>query len=296
MIKIDRIFLFGDSFVEGQGTYESVSDRGEYLEADLPFKEIGNWRKQNSWNKFIEERTRCQVFNNAKQGSDNYGQFSQLNVLLETLTPNDLVIFGFTSKLRDSGVSIQYAFNQIHDNKSLLHRENPLGKQIAWQKNLLEIEKYNTNLDGHVQYKNEYEKKFTKEYVEEFFTTILDEQVYETIAQSNYIFYQNWFKKKGLNIIFFDIFEKYIDENFTKPGFNVDNDMYISYESKSLTDVLYEYEDKKIKESDKFRIWEWGMYKPLQVIHANQHGYKIFVDYLFENFLDKRYEFKTNPL
>jgi hypothetical protein len=67
--------------------------------------------------------------------------------------------------------------------------------------------------------------------------------------------------------------------------------MYISYKSKSLTDVLYEYEDKYIKESDKVSLWEWGQYKPKQTTHANQHGYKIFIDYLFNNFLNKKYEF-----
>lgn len=291
MKKINRIFLFGDSFVEGQGVYEWVDNMGNFIEPNLPINDISEWRKENSWNKFIKEKTNCEVINNAKQGSDNYSQFVDLNKLITKLKPTDLVLFGFTSKLRDSGFSINYAFTQDYHGDPLLHQHNPLRNQIAWEKSLLYLDKYCTDLDGHSHYIDEFEKEFTKEYVEQFFSSVLDEQVFETIAQSNYLFYQNWIKKKGLNVIFFDIFEKYIDEKFVKPSFNVDTEIYISYKSKSLTDVLYEYEDKHIKETDKVSLWEWGQYKPKQTIHANQHGYKVFIDYLFDNFINKKYEF-----
>lgn len=291
MKKINRIFLFGDSFVEGQGTYDRITREGNFLEPDgYELDALSNWRKENSWNKFIKEKTNCEVINEARQGSDNYSQFSMLNTLIKDLTPNDLVLFGFTSKLRDTGYSIQYAFTQNHGGETILHGHNPLGGQIAWEKSLLFKDKYCTELDGHSQYKNDFEKQFTKQYVEDFFTTIYNPQVYETIAQSNYLFYQNWFKEKGLNILFFDLFEKYIDEDFVQDGFNVDTEMYISYKSKSLTDVLYEYEDKNVKEGD-VGVWEWGYYKPELTMHANQHGYKVFIDYLFDNFLNKKYEF-----
>lgn len=297
MKTINRIFLFGDSFVEGQGTYESITNRGEFLEPNgLHGDLLSNWRKENSWNKFIKDRTKCTVINFGRQGSDNYSQYHHLNSIIETLTSNDLVIFGFTSKLRDSGFAVKYAFTQDNTHNNFLDRDNPLGKQIAWEKNLLDIERYCTDLDGHAHYKNEFEKEFTKEYVEEFFTTIYNPQMYETIAQSNYLFYQNWFKKKNLNIVFFDIFEKYIDEKYISELYNVDTDMYISFKSKSLTDVLTEYEIKNVKEGD-VGVWEWGYKRPDlngKIYHANQYGYKIFVDYLFDNFLDKKYEFSTN--
>lgn len=296
MKKINRIFLLGDSFVEGQGTYEEIDKMGNFLEPNIFIEDLSDWRKENSWNKFVLEKINCQVFNYARQGSDNYSMFSQLNHLLRNeLTPNDLVIFGFTSKLRDTGYSINYGFKQNHEHRTLLHPNNPLGGKIAWEKSLLYKDKYFTELDGYSEYKTDFEKKFTKHYVEDFFTTIYNPQVYETIAQSNYLFYQNWFKEKNLNILFFDIFEKYIDEDFVQDGFNINRDMYISYKSKSLIDVLYEYEDKNIKEGE-VSVWEYGQYKPTQIIHANQHGYKVFVDYLFDKFLYKKYEFETNTL
>ena len=298
MKSINRIFLFGDSFVEGQGTYESIDKTtGNFFEPDgLHMEQLSQWRKDNSWNKIIKDRTGCSVINNGRQGSDNYSQYNHLNSIINSLTPNDLVIFGFTSKLRDSGFAVSYAFTQDNSHNSFLDRDNPLGKQIAWEKNLLEIDRYCTELDGHAGYKTDFEREFTKEYVEDFFTTIYNPQMYETIAQSNYLFYQNWFKKKGLNICFFDIFEKYIDEDFVQDGFGIDKDVYISYKSKSLTDVLTEYEIKNVKE-DEVGVWEWGHKRPDltgKIYHANQFGYKIFIDYLFENFLNKQYDFSAN--
>jgi hypothetical protein len=300
MKNINRIFLFGDSFVEGQGIYESIDKNNNFLEPDnLHGEELRKWRQENSWNKFIKERTDCEVINYARQGSDNYAQFGQLNWTLRNVKPTDLIIFGFTSKMRDSGFAVNYGFTQTQGNDGvLLHPKNPLAQQIAWEKNLLYSDRYCTDLSGHAQYMSENEKKITIEFAEDIITKIYNPQLYETIAQINYAFYQKWCKENNVNILFFDIFEKYIDEEYVGSEYEVDSDMYISYQSKSLTDVLTEYEIKNIKEGDR-SIWEWGYYRPDltgKTLHANQYGYKIFADYLFDNFLDKRYDFSTNPI
>lgn len=295
MKTINRIFLFGDSFVEGQGTYETIAENGEFLEPNLPIEELRIWRKNNSWNKFIKDRTGCEVLNYGTQGSDNYLQFKYLNDVLLNVNKHDLIIFGFTSKLRDSRC-VNFAFNHSNLGSSILHKHNPLGNQIAWEKRLVEIDKFCTDLQGHAFYNNEEEKKFTKEFVEDFFVSIYNQQVYESIAQTNYLFYQNWCKKYNVNILFFDIFEKYIDENFVKNTYEVDTNVYISYKSKSFCDILTEYEIKNVKEND-IGIWEWNYKRPdlnNTVIHANQHGYKVFVDYMFDNYLDTHYRFKKN--
>jgi len=298
MKNINRIFLFGDSFVEGQGTYESIDSQGNYLEPHgLHGEHLSQWRKENSWNKIIKEKTGCEVVNYARQGSDNYSQYWPLNKTLQEVKPTDLIIFGFTSKLRDSGFAVNYGFTQNHGKgKSLLHQDNPLSKQIAWEKNLLYIEKYCTDLDGHAQYLNEKEKRFTIDFAEDIITKIYNPQMYETIAQINYSFYEKWCKQNNINILFFDIFEKYLDENYINENYEIDKDVYISYQSKSLTDVLTEYEIKNIKKGDR-SIWEWGQYRPDiggKTLHANQYGYEIFIDYLFDNFLDKQYDFSPN--
>ena len=56
--EIQRIFLLGDSWIEGQGTYSIIHDDGRLDEPSLPFgpelvDSICHWRRENSWNKFF---------------------------------------------------------------------------------------------------------------------------------------------------------------------------------------------------------------------------------------------------
>lgn len=284
MKTINRIFLFGDSWVEGQGTYKIIRENGVMEEPDIPFQEIGEWRKQNSWNKFIKKHTISEVINFAIQGSDNYSQFRQLNDVINTLTPNDLVLFGFTSKLRDRG-SINYIFDINHDYK-LIHKYNPL-MTTSWEKIL--NEKDTTN----IQFTNINEKKITENFIQDYFSMIYDEYPFEYIAQVNYLFYQQFCKFKNINIVFFDLFEQYINPKYVKETFIVDKDIYINYGDKTMNEFLIEHEINNIKE-DELSLWENSKRRPDlegKVYHPNQHGYVVYVDYLFTQVLPKKYKF-----
>lgn len=292
MKNINRIFLFGDSWVEGQGTYETIIDN-RFVEPNLPFEEIGNWRQKNSWNKFIKEKTNCEVINFAKQGSDNYTQFAHLNNILNNLTQNDLVLFGLTSKLRDSNKSIKYAFNQYNNsNDYFLHKKNPVFSNISWSKLEIYYDKFGIG-KPYTNFKDSVEQKITKDYIEKFFTFIFDEIVYENVAQSNYLFYQEWFKQKKLNIIFFDLFEQYLNPKYINPLYEVNLEMYINYGSITMHEWLMEYEKNNYTEDSKFSVWEWGKIFPKhdEIYHPNQHGYSAYINYLFENFIDNKYNF-----
>lgn len=295
MKNINRIFLFGDSLVEGQGTYDYIDKTGNQLEPDnLSGIQLSLWRKKNSWNKFFKEKTNCEIKNFARQGANNYEQFFELNRLIPKLKKTDLVVFGLTSKLRESGFSTQYAFTQYDSDGSLLNFNNPLNKQIAWEKNLLEIEQYCTEIDGHAEYSTIFEKKFTKKYVEDFFVSVYNPVVYETLAQANYMFYQNWFKENKLNIIFIDLFEPYVDPIYLNEFFRIDTDIYITHKKNSMIDYLMEYERNSSEEFEN-GIWEMGYKRPdleNKLYHPNQHGYKLYVDYLFNSFLYKKFKFK----
>lgn len=72
--------------------------------------------------------------------------------------------------------------------------------------------------------------------------------------------------------------------------------MVIRKLQKKFQKNLIENEIKNVNK-DNISIWEWGQKRPDlsgSICHANQHGYKIFIDYLFDNFLDKKYEFSSN--
>lgn len=294
MKNISRIFLFGDSWVEGQGTYEELPD-GSITEPtfhnDHGLEKLSRWRKENSWNKFISEKTNCTVENFAKQGSNNYFQFEKLNEITSQLTETDLVIFGFTSKLRDR-VGINYAYDSIpvdNPHNPLLSRDNPIIKFLAWEKISLKNIKNNFTLPK--QNETEFTEKFLKDYI----TLLHSELTYEHIAQTNYYLYQERFKSLGLNIIFFDLFEQYINPVYVDKNLHIDNNIYINYSKKTMNDFLIEHEINNVK-NNQTSVWEHGFRRPdlnNVIYHPNHHGYKIYVDYLFDKVIPQQYKFKN---
>ena len=247
MKTINRIFLFGDSWIEGQGTYEFIGNDGIMYEPNLPFEKIGEWRKQNSWNKLIKKYTTSDVINFGIQGSDNYSQFSELNNQITNFTSTDLILFGFTSKLRDRN-SFRYNFDDDYK-FNLIHQKNPLRRFISWNK--ADRERYNfgffeRNLE--MAFKDADEKKFTENFIQDYFLSVYDEYPFEYNAQVNYLFYQQFCKTKKINIVFFDLFEQYINPKYVKETYNVDKDIYINYSGKTMNEFLIEYEIKNIKQ------------------------------------------------
>ena len=292
MKNVNRIFLFGDSWIEGQGTYKFIREDGGLAEPNIAFEKIGDWRKQNSWNKFIKKYTSAQIINLAIQGSSNYTQFKELNNQLCNFTSNDLILFGFTSKLRDRE-SINYVFDTDFESK-IIHQKNPLRGINSWEKISNELFNFGFHKDNlQMQFKNTIEKKFTQNFIQDYFSMIYDDFPFEYIAQVNYLFYQEWFKVVGLNIIFFDLFEPYVNSNFAKQTYKVDKDVYINYGEKTMNQYLIEYEINNIKDTD-IGLWEYRKRRPDlegKIYHPNQHGYEIYVDYLFTKILPKKYEF-----
>lgn len=292
MKTINRIFLFGDSWIEGQGTYEYIENDGVMYEPSIPFEKLGEWRKKNSWNKLIKKYTTSDVINFGRQGSDNYSQFSELNNQITNFTSNDLILFGFTSKLRDRN-SFRYNFDDDYKS-NLIHQKNPLRGVTSWDKT--DRERYNFGFhedNAQMQFKDINEKKFTENFIQDYFLSVYDEYPFEYIAQVNYLFYQQFCKTKKINIVFFDLFEQYINPKYVKETYNVDKDIYINYSGKTMNEFLIEYEIKNIKDNEP-SLWESGKRRPdleSAIWHPNQHGYEVYVDYLFTQVLPKKYKF-----
>lgn len=296
MKKISRIFLFGDSWIEGQGTYESIDKSGAFLEPnfkdDNNLDKISNWRKENSWNKLVKEITNCEVINYARQGSSNYAQYCAVHSVLDNLTKDDLVVVGLTSKLRDR-TSISYVWNL--DPNPLISRDNPLNGYVSGEK--MSLNHFNFgfnfwNIDRY-SFKTKNEKEFTEHFIKNYIAFIHDDRAYEHIAQTNYYFYQERFKSLGLNLVCFDLFEQYLTPQYVNKSLDIDTDVYINYGKQTLNDILQEYEINNIKD-DEPSIWENGCRRPdlhSAIYHPNQHGYKIIVDYLFKEILPKQYTF-----
>jgi hypothetical protein len=296
-MKINRIFLFGDSWIEGQGTFDFIETihnpnqaitTHEFREPEMDFQQLREWRRKNSWEKFLRKYTNAEIINHAVQGTNNYQQYHHLNSVLKELKSTDLCLFGFTSKYRDTAQQINYAYQDIHT--SPINRKNPLYSPITYEKEQLG----NDMFKGVFEYNSEIEMGFTKQHLQDFFVKVFDERVYENIAQSNYLFYQNWIKANGFgkNVLFFDIFEKYIDENYINEYYDVDETMYITYKKANMNEVLREYERNTITETSPHSIWEYYDAKfPKNILHPNQLGYEHLVDWLWETVLSIRYKF-----
>jgi len=298
MKKINRIFLFGDSWVEGQGIYQHINSDGTFFEPkfkdDNNLNKISNWRKENSWNKFVRDITKCEVINYARQGSSNYAQYNAVHNVLDDLTKDDLVIIGFTSKLRDRN-SIAYVWNLTPN--TLVSRDNPLNEYVTWDKNSLELFNFGYNFWNVDRYSFETknEKEFTEHFVKNYIAFLHDDRIYEHIAQTNYYFYQERFKSLGLNLVCFDLFEQYLTPQYVNKNLDIDTNVYVNYGKQTINEILQEYEINNIKEGE-LSIWEDGCRRPdlnSAIYHPNQHGYKVLVDYLFKEVLPKQYTFNS---
>lgn len=300
MKTINRIFLFGDSWIEGQGTYATIGEKGHLIEPEYDEMKLREWRRENSWNKVVREITGCEVINFGRQGSDNYSQFGELNDLSSTLTKTDLIVFGFTSKLRDTP-SLNYCYRTGNQQNSiLLSRDNPLNGMIAWEKLSLEFCNYGLREDNqdHFSFATKDEREFTENFIKDFYVSLYNDLVYEHIAQVNYYFYQQRFKSLGLNLVCFDLFEPYLNKKYVDKYLNIDKNVYLNYDGKTMNDVLQEYEINHMKEDD-ISIWEMGHKRPdlvPAIYHPNQHGYKLYADYLFKDILPKQYNFQKKVL
>jgi hypothetical protein len=304
MNKIKRIFLFGDSWIEGQGTFETMTINNvgpnnthiEVTEPNLSQDELRIWRRKNSWEKAFKKLIpNVEIINYGIQGCNNYLQLNYLNQTYTTdFNKSDLILFGFTSKYRDYPYQIRNAYQQLSlDNgkQILLHEQNPLNYIFSFAKSELPFEKFRNGLNS---YKNDFERKFTEKYKEDFFTQVFDEVVFEKLAQANYLFYQNWFKESGFgnNILFFDIFEKYIDESYVNDLFDMDSNMYVTYKGKTLFEELKDYELNSWPKDLEYSIWERPADRhPQFPLHPNQYGYEYLVNWFWDNYLSKRYKF-----
>jgi len=296
--KIERIILFGDSFVEGQGIYDpdlSIQDNpcGEPFTPEQ-HSELRHWRKKNSWRKYLKKHfPNVQIKNYASQGCGNYEQFYELNNIISTLTDTDLVLFGFTSKYRDSITSMMMGFQHhggVHIQR-LLHPSNPLlTTPVAFERISVE-DKFSIDGSTH-EFFNEKEKEFTYNFLKKWLVYTFDEVGYERTAQTNYMFYSDYAKMKGFNIHFFDLFEPYVTPKFNDK-LDIDTNVYLTYGEEDLHTYVDRYERENGTYNDEVSYWECGHTQPIpdgRIYHPNQHGYELWIDYMYDRWLSKWYE------
>lgn len=302
MRKINRIILFGDSFIQGMGCYHKLESDGRMSYNKIPQQntnEIISYNNLNSWEYLKNYFPNVEVLNYGIDGASNYRAFELLmNFIKKDYREDDLILLGFTSKLRDFQNQFNFIYNQPGIN--VLHNDNPIiGNPLAFDK----YNKLNflTNFDIPL---SNLEKELTNEFIISYSNLIHSNSHMKYIANTNYLFLQLFVKKYNINLICFDLFENYIEDDFK---FEIDTDIYVNYNSSkndSMLNYLIEYESAygypdefksdmkhcvsyfennftyQIKDSD-FKF---------EVVHPNQLGYNLFINYFCENILLKRYK------
>ncbi len=295
--ELNRVFIFGDSWMEGQGTFEieTLTEWNNQYQFDPDSTHpncIGVKRKKESWNKFFKERYNdIEVQNYAHQGSSNYHQFEKFNELLnfQKITDNDLILFGLTSKWRDTPRTIDYPFKHLFSNKSNEYYI-PRGPDGSLQLGSAILNKPNITREGWPKSEpNSFTIKDMSPFEKYFLTTIFDENVYEKIAQTNYLFYQTYAKEHNLNILFFDLFDNYVNINKCKSDYIplIDKNMYITFGKETYLEKLIQYELDNYDDmkADDYTVWEkqggeiFAKFPKVgDDVHPNQFGYKLMFD------------------
>ena len=305
MKKINRIILFGDSFIQGTGCFNKLESDGRmvynYYEDNRDIKLIEFQNYEAYTKNLLKYFPNVEVINFARDGYSNYESFDKLNNYFQKdYRQSDLILFGFTSKFRDFSKSTQFIWNTY---PYLLNEENPLiHNPLAWDKRDFDLNKNYWARNHYPEYDEAViEKDLTNKFLIDYTNHIHNDYFLEYISKTNYIFIQNWVESNEINFHCFDLFENYVVGNIG--NFEINTDIYINYNNHRNESMLFylinnehdgiderfsEYTVSFFESNNSF-INTNGV-KNTELVHPNQFGYKKYINYLCEEFLIKKYK------
>jgi len=274
-MRYRKIFLFGDSWTEGQGI-----GTGEY-KSDEPSvaNEVSQYRKNNHpIAKSLIDWYDFEVENLALQGNSNTNSLSILQRMIEKkeIIKDDIVIIGFTSLMRDYHCFMPPEFSQ---------------HKMAWT-----ITDMLTELEKERPAENKLDVLFN-EYSKNYILNIFDEEYYKYVGFNMVYFLQHYFSVYGIKYYFWNTFETIIENDYKYSKF-IDKTKYINFGT-NYWDELKEEEDILIKKNKvksilggqqnlKYTFWEKNYLKPKNIVHPNYYGYEYIAKQIL-NFM------KNNP-
>ena len=307
MKKINRVVLFGDSFIQGTGCFHELMSDGKMVYNKFEEnrdKRLRNFQNEESWGKNIKKYyPNIEVLNYGLDGYSNYESFTELNIYLKNdYKDTDLILFGFTSKFRDFSKSQKFVWS-IEPNSGFLHDDNPIiNNPLAWEKDDYYLNKNYFALKGYNEYDNsKEEQKLTKKFILDYTNFIHNDIHLDYIAKTNYLFLQHWVETYDINFHCFDLFENYVFGNIG--NFSINNKIYINYNNhrnESLLNFLIQEESENPLEYDtpmKVSYFEANNsfenvenIRNTNLVHPNQFGYEKIVDKIYLDVLSKKYK------
>lgn len=273
-MRYKKIFLFGDSWTEGQGigTGELVNSS----EPDIANK-VSKYRKQNHpITKRLIDWFDYEVENLALQGNSNSNSLNLLKKMIEggEIIEGDIVIIGFTSLIRDYHSFIPPDFQN--------HR-------FGW------------TISNIIQEINERSEKgqidsILNQYSKNYILNIFDEEYYKYVGFNMVYFLQHYFSALNINYYFWNTFETIVTNDYKHSKY-IDKTKYINFGT-NYYDELKKEEELLIKDNLvkrllggkklEYTFWERNFIKPKNIVHPNYYGY----EYIAKQILDF---IKKNP-
>lgn len=310
MKQINRIVLFGDSFIQGTGCFYKLESDGRMVNHpsvnEYHDMELKKFQNENSWSIHLKKYfPNVDIINYGKDGCSNYDQFVNFrNYFHETYKPTDLILFGFTSKYRDFSRQFKFMWNPNHT--PLLSEDNPINNNpLAWDKLNYTITGSTFAIPGYdMSSISESERKLSNQFILDYVSHVHNDEYLNYSAKANYVFLQNFVKFNNLNFHCFDLFENYVEGRIGE--YEIDTSIYLNYNSDrndSMLDYLIDYEknngmpdeysiDKPFKVSyfeDNHSYLNNNRTDILRTMHPNQFGYEKWIDYISSNILTKKY-------
>ena len=249
------LIAYGCSWTEGQGAdvnYENtITDKEKIIE----------FRKDNSWVKFLSDKMGLPYINNGISGNANNKIFNQVvsDIQNNKINKDDIVIIMWSSSLRDYVPFL------------------PKGEWISWSiKHLLERPErfFNSYSSDNKTYDN-----FLIEFKEFFVTEMFNQNYYNIVNQNYIIFLQKLFDYYNIKYYMCDGIESMLIDLHKKDDItdSINKKPYWGFNKKTFRDFL--------SNTKRMDVWEYQdvTYDTRATQHPNKEGYKLIAEELYKH-------------
>ena len=274
-----RIVSFGDSFVAGLGTDRNYDESQlgnhpkwkEFTENEKneARTKVNKFRRENSFTKYFADYYGVDYYNGGSIGCDNKMIVDSFFRYQDTygFKKGDLVLFGFTSSLRDRLPWMPEIFND-HVMSGVTWSMKEIGlvatgkSQIVW---------------GNGTYKERYDE-FFHNYLKHYVTNLYDEKYFKIYNLNLISVLQHYLDYLNVEYIMFDAFEPM----FADIPKHINTKHYWECGKQNIWSYLKTFDDEDLFELDGYSI------NKLVAKHPSRKGHKLFAKELYRFYNESR--------
>jgi len=274
-----RVISFGDSFVAGLGTdrkYEE-SQLGEHplwntwsdKEKNKARTEVNKFRSENCFTKYFADYYGVDYYNSGTIGCDNktiVDSFFRWHDR-DGFKKGDLVLFGFTSSIRDKLPWMPEVFN------------DHVMSGVTWSmKEIILLASRESNIVWKEEYYKERYNEFFADYLKHFITNLYDEKYFEIYNLNLISILQHYLDYLNVEYIMIDAFEPM----FIDIPKHINTKHYWECGKQNIWSYLKTFDDEDLFELDGYNI------NNLVAKHPSRKGHKLFAKELYRFYNESR--------